>query len=122
MTNIRKDKKMTNREFYENIMNGVINEEVIAKAKENLEGLDRRNANRKVSKSALAKKAENEKFAEKVYEYLKENDVKTASEVGEKFGVSTQKASAILKILENSEKVKVVDVIHKKRIVKGYAV
>ena len=122
MTNIRKGKKMTNREFYENIMNGVINEEVIAKAKENLEGLDRRNANRKVSKSALAKKAENEKFAEKVYEYLKENDVKTASEVGEKFGVSTQKASAILKILENSEKVKVVDVIHKKRIVKGYAV
>jgi len=113
---------MTNREFYENIMNGVINEEVIAKAKENLEGLDRRNANRKISKSALAKKAENEKFAEKVYEYLKENDVKTASEVGEKFGVSTQKASAILKILENSEKVKVVDVIHKKRIVKGYAV
>ena len=112
---------MTNREFFESVVEGIITEEVVAKAKENLENLDKRNANRKMSKSVLAKREEDERIAEKALKFLENKEIATASEIGKALGISTQKASFIAKILENSERVKVSDVIYNKRIVKGYS-
>lgn len=121
VTNTRKAIKMTNREFFESVVEGIITEEVVAKAKENLENLDKRNANRKMSKSVLAKREEDERIAEKALKFLENKEIATASEIGKALGISTQKASFIAKILENSERVKVSDVIYNKRIVKGYS-
>ena len=87
---------MTNREFYTAIVNGTINEDVIAHASSAIEKLDERNAKRasKPSKRSL----ENEPIKARIAEYLgrtDEHDFATASEIATELGISTQKASAL---------------------------
>ena len=85
---------MTNREFYTAIVNGTINEDVIAHASDAIAKLDERNAKRasKPSKKSL----ENEPIKAKILEVLS-TEPKVASEIAELVGISTQKASALLR-------------------------
>lgn len=106
---------MTNREFYTAIVNGTINEEVISHASDAIAKLDERNAKRasKPSKKSL----ENEPIKAKILEVLS-TEPKVASEVAELVGISTQKASALLRQVEN---VSVCDVkVKGKGTQKGY--
>lgn len=88
---------MTNRDMFMAIVNGDVNEEVIAKVNEELAKLDARNAKRRdtVSKKAL----ENAPIIEAIKNVLTE-EPQTATEIAEKVEISTQKASALLKQIE----------------------
>lgn len=88
---------MTNREMFVAIVNGDVNEDVIAKVNEELAKLDARNAKRRdmVSKKAL----ENAPIIEAIKSVLTE-EPQTATEIAEKVEISTQKASALLKQVE----------------------
>jgi len=88
---------MTNREFFTAIVNGTLNEEVIAHAQSSIEKLDTRNASRKDKPSK--KSLENEPIKEAIKSLLTE-DPMTASEIAEKVEISTQKASALLRQIE----------------------
>lgn len=101
---------MTNREFLEKVMANEITEEVIAHASENLAKLNARNAKRA---NTLTKNQEaNIEIKENIVEFLKLGNGNFASEVGENLGISTSKASALLRqLVENgrvtAEEVKV---------------
>ena len=88
---------MTNREMFTEIVNGNLTDEVVAKATEELEKLDARNAKRRetVSKKAL----ENAPIIETIKGVLSDTP-QTASEIAEKVEISTQKASALLKQID----------------------
>jgi len=109
---------MTRREFLEVVKNGEINDEVIEKATEMLEKLDAENEKRRnrVSKKAL----ENAPVKEAICEVLGD-EPKTATEIGGEVGISTQKASALLRQLVEAGKVSKVDVkVKGKGVQKGY--
>ena len=106
---------MTRREFLEVVVSGTINDEVIEKAEEMLAKLDAENEKRRnrVSKKAL----ENEPIKEAIKGVLGD-EPKTATEIGAEVGISTQKASALLRQIEG---LTVTEVKTKKGKVKGYA-
>ena len=109
---------MTNREFFEAIINGTINDEIKAHAEEAIEKMDARNAKRasKSSKTAIA----NAPLIEKIKEVLT-NEPQTASVIGEKIGETVYKASGLLREMAKHEEVLVVDVkVPKKGKQKGY--
>ena len=85
---------MTNREFYTAIANGTINEEIVAHATSAIEKMDAALANRKnkPNKKAL----ENAPVIESILGVLTTEPM-TAAAVGEAVGISTQKASALLR-------------------------
>ena len=106
---------MTNREFYTAVVNRTITEDVIAKAQSEIEKLDVRNAKRseKPSKTQLA----NEPIIKAIAEVLTTEPMR-ASEIAEKCGISTAKASALVKKVEG---VQVTDVkVKGKGMQKGY--
>ena len=109
---------MTNREFFEAIINGTINDEIKAHAEEAIEKMDARNAKRAntPSKTAIA----NAPLIEKIKEVLT-NEPQTASVIGEKIGETVYKASGLLREMAKHEEVLVVDVkVPKKGKQKGY--
>ena len=109
---------MTKREFLETIVSGTMNDEVVEKATEMLEKLDAENEKRRnrVSKKAL----ENEPIKEKIVEVLGD-EPKTATVIGEEVGISTQKASALLRQLVMDGKAEKSDVkVTGKGTQKGY--
>jgi hypothetical protein len=90
----KKGKTMTNREFFEAIKNGIMNEEVQAHAIAEIEKMNARNAKRGItpSKTAIA----NEPIKLKIIEFLTEkNEQILTSVIGEAVGISTAKASAL---------------------------
>ena len=106
---------MTNREFFENVITMVENEEMQEKAKSLIEALDRRNNQRKEkpSKTEIA----NAPIIKEISEILTHEPM-LASAIAEKVGISTQKASALAKKVEG---VQVVDVkVKGKGTQKGY--
>ena len=107
---------MTNREFFTAIVNSDLNDELKAFATEAIEKLDKRNAKRasKPSKKSL----ENEPIKAKILEVLT-TEPKVASEIGELVGISTQKASALLRQIEGLEVTEVK--VPKRGKMKGYA-
>ena len=107
---------MTNREFFNAIVNGTLTEEVIAHAQTSIEKLDARNAARKDKPSK--KSLENEPIKEAIKSVLTDEPM-TASDVAEKVEISVQKASALLRQIEglNVSEVKVKG----KGKVKGYS-
>ena len=112
----------TNRDFLTLVSNGTINDEVKAFAKEQIAKLDENNEKRKVSKSALAHKAENEDFKNAILAALADGKVWVAATLADKLGVSTQKISALAKQLVDSKQIVASDVkIPNKGKVKGYA-
>ena len=116
--------KMTKREFLTAIVElgteGTISSELGDFAEEEIEKLDAALAKRKEKVSAKA--AENAPLMDKIYEdILKEDEVVTATVVGELMEVSTQKASALLRKLVDEKRATAEDVkIPKKGTQKGY--
>ena len=92
---------MTKREFYVAIVNGEMNEEVKAVAEEYIAKMDESNEKRKHTLSK--KQEENEAIKAEILEHL-DTEAKTATTVGELMGISTQKASALLRQLVNDGK------------------
>lgn len=112
----------TNRDFLTLVSNGTINDEVKAFAKEQIAKLDEKNEKRKVSKSTLAHKAENEDFKNAILAALADGKVWVAATLADKLGVSTQKISALAKQLVDSKQIVASEVkIPNKGKVKGYA-
>lgn len=108
---------MTQREFYTNVMNGTINEEVIAKATELIEKMDAQNTARreKVSKKAL----ENAPLVEQVIAMLGTEPL-TATDIAAALEVSPQKASALARIAVGQGAAVAQDVKGPKGKCKGY--
>ena len=101
---------MTKREFYTAVINGEVNEELIAFAEGEIEKLDAENARNAAKRAEKAK--ENEPYFEKILALVSETPV-VASEVAAELEVSTSKASSLLrtmvkdgKIAEHPEKIK----------------
>ena len=108
---------MTNREFLNSVINNKIDTAVIDFAENQLAKLDERN------KTMNARQKENESIKAEIIDYIKENGQSVvASEIGEQFGFSTQKASALLRQLVESGTLAVDTVkIPKKGKVKAYS-
>ena len=107
---------MTYRDFYTAVIADTENEELKAFATEAIAKLDARNASRasKPSKRSL----ENEPIKAKILEVLT-SEPKVASEVAELVGISTQKASALLRQIDGLEVTEVK--VPKRGKMKGYA-
>ena len=89
---------MTNREFYNAIANGTMNDEVKAFAEEAIAKMDERNAKRssKPSKTSI----ENAPIKESIIEFISNrNEFCIAGAIAEAREISTQKASALCRQL-----------------------
>ena len=114
---------MTNREFYNAIVNGNITDEVIAHASEAIEKLDKALENRKnkTSPKEKEKAAENAKFDETVIGVLT-NEPQIEADIASALGVTGPKARASLKRLVEAGVVTKSEVkVPKKGTVKAYA-
>lgn len=107
---------MTRREMFEAIVNGNVTEEVIAMAQNELVKMDERNAKRKntPSKTAIA----NEPIKAQIKSILTD-EPHTASEIANTVGISTQKASALLRQIDGLTVTEIK--VKGKGKVKGYA-
>ena len=109
---------MTNREFFEAIVNGTINDEIKTHAEEAIAKMDARNAKRagRPSKTAIA----NLPLIEEIKEVLTA-EPQTARTVADKIDISVQKASALLRQIVTNGDAQVTEVkIPKKGKQKGY--
>ena len=110
---------MTNREFYTAISNGTMNDEIVAHATAALEKMDAANEARKnkPSKTAIA----NAPVLEALTNALTA-DPQTAADLGAATGISTQKASSLLRQLVASGVAVSVDIkVPKRGTCKGYS-
>lgn len=110
---------MTTREFLNAVIGANINDDVTAHAQAMIEALDKRNAKRAAtpSKTAMA----NEPIKAQIVELLG-SGAKTAAEVGTALGLTTQKASSLLRQLTEAQTVVSADVkIPKKGKCKSYS-
>ena len=107
---------MTKREMFTEIANGNITEEIKEMALAEIEKMDARNAKRSAtpSKTAVA----NEPIKARIAEILSEEPM-TAKAIGEAVGITTAKASALLRQIDG---VTVTEVKVKGRKVNGYSV
>lgn len=111
---------MTNREFYINIINGTLNDEVIAHATAALEKLDATNEKRRNTPSKTQEA--NAPLIETLVSEILTSEPKTASDIAPILGVSVQKASALLRQVVADGKATVTDVkVAKKGTQKAYA-
>lgn len=111
---------MTEREFMKKVIASNANEELVEYAKNAIAKLDARNEKKKATptKAQIA----NAEIKEQIIELLKKG-AKTASQVGAKLAISTQKASGLLVQLVNDEIVVSEDVkVKGKGTVKSYSV
>lgn len=110
---------MTNREFYTAIIaNPNVAEDIKTFAKGEIDKLDARNDKRKNTQTKAQK--ENESVMASILTHLA-NGSAVASDIGSALGISTQKASALCKLLVNSGKVTVADIkVKNKGTVKQY--
>ena len=99
---------MTNREFFERVIETVEDAEIIEFAKTSIKKLDERNAKRKEQTSKKAK--ENEPIKKSIIDYLNSKELITCSEIAKAIDISTQKCSALCRQLVDSEVLTVTDV------------
>jgi hypothetical protein len=110
---------MTQREFYQAVINANVNAELCAYATNAIEKLDKRNAVR-ASKPTKSQKA-NEEFKAQIIEFLTgKEDYTLCSEIAEHFEVKTQKASGVLGLMIKDGTVEVADIKVKGGKRKGY--
>lgn len=89
---------MTNREFYNAIANGTMNDEIKTYAENAIVKMDERNAKRSSQPSKTA--IENEPIKEKIMEFItQQNDFCIASTIAEALEISTQKVSSLCRQL-----------------------
>lgn len=111
---------MTNREFYNAIINGIVNDEVIAFAQGALDKMDATNEKRRNTPSKTA--IENQPLIDTIVGTILTAESKTASDVAAELGVSVQKASALLRAIVADGKATASDVkVAKKGVQKAYA-
>ena len=110
---------MTNREFYTAIIaNPNLAEDIKTFAQGEIDKLNARNDKRKNTQTKAQK--ENESVMASILTHLA-NGSAVASDIGSALGISTQKASALCKLLVNSGKVTVADIkVKNKGTVKQY--
>jgi len=108
---------MTNREFYTAVATNVINEEVMAFAAAAIEKMDATNEKRRNTPSKA--QIENQPLIDKILDEVLTTEPMTASDVAAALGVSTQKASALLRNLDGVVQSEVK--LPKKGTVKAYA-
>ena len=110
---------MTNREFYTAIIgNPNVADDLKTYAQGEIDKLDARNDKRKNTQTKAQK--ENEGIMTSILGHLA-NGSAVASEIGSALGISTQKASALCKLLVNGGKLTVADVkVKNKGTVKQY--
>ena len=112
---------MTNREFYKAVISANISKEMSDFAQGEIDKLDAKNEKRKNTQTKAQK--ENEGIKSQIVEYLKENGALVASVIAEKVGISTQKASALCKLLVEEKVITVADIkVKNKGTLKQYAV
>ena len=99
--------KITSREVLTLIVNGVSNETTIGWATEMLAKMDEKNSKRKNTKSK--EQIANEGVMDNIVAYIKTNGSQVASALGTALGISTQKASALCKILVDGGELTVAD-------------
>ena len=111
---------MTNREFYTAIIgNENVAQDIKDFAQAEIDKLDARNDKRKNTQTKEQK--ENEGIKAIILAHLA-NGAAVASDIGSALGISTQKASALCKLLVNEGKVTVTDIkVKNKGTVKQYA-
>ena len=111
---------MTNREFYNAILEGAITEEIKAHAVAEIEKLDKRNASR--SSKPTKVQLENEPIKEKILELLDGKGATTASVIAEGVEISVQKASALCRQMVEAGKLNVEEIkVPKKGMQKAYS-
>lgn len=109
---------MTNREFFENIINGTINDEIKAHAEDAIKKMDARNARRASTPSKTARA--NAPLIEEIKKVLT-NEPQTARTVADKLDLTVQKASALLRQIVADGGAEVTEVkVPKKGKQKGY--
>lgn len=113
---------MTEREFYNAVLETAgITDEMTEYATGAIAKLDATNA--KKAEAVAAKRAANEPLLAAICDHLTKNGATTAPDIAEIIGVSTQKASALLRSLAAAERVTSEDVKGKGRsIVKQYSI
>lgn len=113
---------MTNREFYNAIIaNPNVADDLKTFAQAEIDKLDARNDKRKNTQTKAQK--ENEGVMTAIVDHLTANGSDVASSIGTALGISTQKASALCKLLVDGGKLTVADVkVKGKGTVKQYAV
>lgn len=100
-------KNPTNREVLTLIINGTANDITKSWAQEMLAKLDERNEKRKNTKTK--EQIANEGTMTAIVDYIKANGSQVASALGTALGISTQKASALCKILVDGGELTVAD-------------
>lgn len=95
---------ITQRDFLNAVIAGNITDEIIDYAKASIIKLDERNEKRKTNKKETEKQAENAKLAETILSTLETGVVYTASQIATDNGITTPKASAILRKLVEAGK------------------
>lgn len=98
---------MTNREYHESIANGIMNDELMAHARAELEKMEKRAAER--AAKPTKKQIENEPIKTKILEAL-ETEPMTICALAEVVGVSSSKISGIGRGLVNEGLITVSDV------------
>ena len=112
---------MTQREFFENIINGTIGTEEIDHSKAEIEKLNARNAKRAERPSKKA--VENEPIKANIADFLNGKDFTVASEIAVGLELSTQKVSALCRQMVADGVLAVTDVkVKGKGNQKGYKV
>lgn len=98
---------MTNREALTKIINGVADEEIKAWATEAIAKLDAKNDKRKNTKTK--EQIANEGIMDNIVALINERGAMVASDIAKALEISTQKASALCKILVDNKKLAVGD-------------
>ena len=111
---------MTNREFYKAVIGANVSEELKEFAKSEIDKLDKKNEKRKNTQTKEQKA--NEGIKSQIVEFIKENGSSVASVIATGVGVSTQKASALCKLLCEDKVLVVSDIkVKNKGTLKQYA-
>lgn len=112
---------MTYREFYNTVISANISEDSVNFAKEALAKLDSRNEKRKTTPTKS--QIENASIKAVIFDTVKGSPKMVASVIGEKVGISTQKASALCHQMVESGVMSVEDIkVKGKGALKAYSV
>ena len=110
---------MTKREFLNAVIALNADADLTAFAEAEITKLDASNAKRKAKTSE--KHIENAELAQKIVAEFLSDEPKTATEIGEAYGISTQKASALMRMPEIAESIVKTDIkVKGKGKAKGY--
>ena len=111
---------MTNREFYKAVINANISNEMSEFAQGEIDKLDAKNEKRKNTQTKA--QTENETIKVTIVDFIKENGSSVASVIANGCGISTQKASALCKLLCEDKVLVVSDIkVKNKGTLKQYA-